>query len=47
MSRKIADITDEEGLRLAHEAEDGLYQPYNKLFIASTKGFPVDHISDF
>ena len=27
--------------------KDGLYQHYNKLFIAGTKDFPVDHIGDF
>ena len=46
MRRQIADITDEEGLRLAYETKDGLYQHYNKLFIASTKDFPIDHIPD-
>ena len=43
--RQIADITD-EGLRLAYEAKYGLYQHYNKLVIAGTKDFPVDHIDD-
>ena len=42
----ITDISDEEGLRLAYEAKYGLYQHYNKLFIAGTKDFPVDHIDD-
>ena len=42
----IVDITDEEGLKLAYETKDGLYQHYNKLFIAGTKDFPVDHIDD-
>ena len=31
--KEIADITD----------KDGLYQHYNKLFIAGTKDFPADH----
>ena len=39
-------MTDEEWLRLAYEAKDGLYQHYNRLFIAGTKGFPVDHTDD-
>ena len=43
---QIADITDEEGLRLAYETEDGLYQHYDKLFIAGTQDFPIDHIFD-
>ena len=30
--RQIADTTDEEGLRFAYEAKDGLYQHYNKFF---------------
>ena len=42
----IVDITDEEGLKLAYETKDGLYQHYNKLVIAGTKDFPVDHIDD-
>ena len=37
--RQIADITDEEGLKHAYEAKDGLYQHYNKLFIAGTEIF--------
>ena len=44
--KRITDISDEEGLRLANEIEDGLYQHYNKLFIAGTKDCPVDHIND-
>ena len=44
--KQIADITDEEGLRLAYESKDGLYQHYTKLFIAGAKDFPVDHIDD-
>ena len=44
--KQIAYITDEEGLILAYEAKYGLYQHYNKLFIAGAKDFPVDHIDD-
>ena len=44
--KQIADITDEEGLKLAYETKDGLYQHYDKLFIAGTKDFPTDHIDD-
>ena len=44
--KKLQDITDEEGLKRAYETKDGLYQHYNKLFIAGTKDFPVDHIDD-
>ena len=43
---QIVDITDEEGLRLAYEAKDGLYQHCNKLFIARTKDWPGDAIDD-
>ena len=43
----IADFTDEEGLRLAYETKDGLYQHYNKSFVAGTKDFPRDHTDDF
>ena len=46
MRRQIADITDEDGLKRAYEAKDGLYQHYNKLFVARTRGFPIDHIGD-
>ena len=42
--KQLQDITDEEGLRLAYETKDGLYQHYNKLCVAGTKDFPVDHI---
>ena len=42
----LQDISDEEGLKRAYEAKDGLYQHYNKLFIAGTKDFPQDHIDD-
>ena len=44
--KQITDISDEEGLRLAYEAKDGLHQHYNILFIAGTKDFPADHIDD-
>ena len=44
--RQIVDISDEEGLRLAYEAKDGLYQHFNKLFIAGTRDFPQDHIDN-
>ena len=44
--RKITDITDEEGLKLAYKQKDGLHQHYNKLFIAVTKDFPADHIDE-
>ena len=40
--KQIDDITDEEGLRLAHETKDGLYQHYDKLLIAGTKDWPGD-----
>ena len=42
----IAGITDEEGLKLAYETKDGLYQLYNKLLIAGTRDFPIDHLDD-
>ena len=44
--KQIADITDEEWLRLACETKDGLYQHYNILLIAGTKDSPQDHIDD-
>ena len=44
--RQLQDISEEEGLRLACETKDGLYQHPNQLFIAGTKDFPVDHIGD-
>ena len=43
--KQIADITDEEGLKLAYETKDGLYQHYNKLCIARTKD-PIDMVDD-
>ena len=44
--KQLRDITDEEGLKRAYDTQDGLYQHYNKLFIAGTKDFPHDHIDD-
>ena len=44
--QQIADITDEEGLKLAYETKHGLYQHYNKPFIAGAKHFPRDHTDD-
>merc|ERR1711966_246289 len=44
--KQLQDITDEEGLKRAYDTKDGLYQHYNKLFIAGTKNFPQDHIDD-
>ena len=44
--KEIQDISDEEGLKRAYEARDGLYQHYNKLFIAGTKDWPGDAIDD-
>ena len=37
--RKIADITDEEGLKLAYKQKDGLHQHYNKLLNCRNKRF--------
>ena len=31
---------------LAYQSKNGLYQHYNKLFIAGTKDFPQDYIDD-
>ena len=44
--KQLQDITDEEGLKRAYDTKDGLYQHYNKLFIAGTKDSPQDHIDD-
>ena len=44
--KQLQHITDDGGLRLAYEQKYGLFQHYNKLFIAGTKDFPVDHIDD-
>ena len=35
--KQLQDITDEEGLKRAYDTKDGLYQHYNKLFVAGTK----------
>ena len=40
-------MTDEEGLNNAYGAKYGLYQHYNKSFIADTRDFPRDHIDDY
>ena len=44
--KQLRDISDEEGLKLAYDAKNGLYQHYNKLFIAGTRDFPGDHLDD-
>ena len=44
--KQLQDISDEEGLKRAYDTQDGLYQHFNKLFIAGTKDFPQDHIDD-
>ena len=44
--KQFQDITDDEGLRLAYETKDGLYQHYNILFIAGTKDWPNYAIDD-
>ena len=44
--RQLQDIFDEEGLKRAYDTRGGLYQHYNKSFIAGTKDFPQDHIDD-
>ena len=44
--KQLRDISDEEGLKRAYDTKDGLYQHYNKLFIAGTKDFPQDHLDD-
>ena len=43
--KQLQDISDEEGLNRAYDTTDGLYQHYNKLFIAGTKD-PIDMIYD-
>ena len=43
--KKLQDISDEEGLKRAYDTNDGLYQHYNKLFIAGTKD-PIDFVDD-
>jgi len=44
--KQLQDISDEEGLKRAYDTQDGLYQHYNKLFIAGTKDWPGDAIDD-
>ena len=44
--KQTTDITNGEGLKLAYETKGGLYQHYNKLFIAGTMDFPTGHIDD-
>ena len=44
--KQLQDISDEEGLKRACGTRDGLYQHYDKSFIAGTKDFPQDHIDD-
>ena len=43
--RQLQDISDEEGLKRTYGTKDGLYQHYNKLFIAGTKD-PTDMVDD-
>ena len=43
--KQLRDISDEEGLKRAYDTKDGLYQHYNKLFIAGTKD-PIDFVDD-
>ena len=45
--KQLQDITNEEGLKRAHDTKNGLYQHYNELFTAGTKDFPQDRINDF
>ena len=33
-------------MKLAYETKDRLYQHYNKLLIAGTNDFPIDHLDD-
>ena len=42
----LLDISDEDGLTKAYAAPSGLHQHYNKLFIAGTRDFPIDHWDD-
>ena len=44
--KQLQDLTDDEGLRLAYETKDGLYQHYKELFIAGTNDCPQDHKDD-
>ena len=43
--KKLQDVTDQEGLNRAYDTKDGLYQHYNKLFIAGTKD-KIDFVDD-
>ena len=43
--KQLQYISDEEGLNRAYNTKDGLYQHYNKLFIAGTKD-PIDMVDD-
>ena len=43
--KQLQDTSDEEGLKRAYDTKDGLYQHYNKLFIAGTK-YPIDMVDD-
>ena len=43
--KKLQDVTDEEGLKRAYDTKYGLYQHYNKLFIAGTKD-KIDFVDD-
>ena len=43
--KQLQGISDEEGLNRAYNTNDGLYQRYNKLFIAGTKD-PIDMVGD-
>ncbi len=42
----LLDISDEDGLTKAYATSSGLHQHYNKLFIAGTRDFPIDHWDD-
>ena len=44
--KQLRGISDDEGLKRAYETRDGLYQHYNKIFIAGTKDWPGDAIDD-
>ena len=43
--KQLQGITDEEGLKISYDTKDGLYQHYNKLFVAGTKD-PIDMVDD-
>ena len=43
--KQLQNISDEEGLKRAYDTKDGLYQHYNKLFIAGTRD-PIDFVDD-